>query len=45
LILFKFLPTQFTLDWMDAIALSPSISYCTDKLSEASRESAPPSGS
>ena len=35
-ILFTFLPTQFTLDLMDAIAPSLSIFYCTDKLSETS---------
>ena len=35
-ILFTFLPTQFTVDLIDAIAPRLSIFYCTDKLSETS---------
>jgi glycosyltransferase involved in cell wall biosynthesis len=35
-LLFTFLPTQFTLDLIDAIAPRLSIFYCTDKLSETS---------
>ncbi len=36
-ILFTFLPTQFTLDLIDAVRPVLSIFYCTDKLSETSR--------
>ncbi|MET0153162.1 MAG: glycosyltransferase [Candidatus Binatia bacterium] len=35
-ILFTFLPTQFTLDLIDAIRPALSVFYCTDKLSETS---------
>jgi hypothetical protein len=35
-ILFTFLPTQFTLDLMDAVSPALFVFYCTDKFSETS---------